>query len=87
MKIVARPIQMVAWFKEDGTPNPVRFKIVNSDETYNVIIINKILACQKEKLAGNNMLVFRCQSVINRIERTFEIKYELSTCKWVLWKI
>ena len=41
----------------------------------------------KEKLAGNEMLVFKCQSLIDGVLKMFEIKYELRTCKWILFKI
>jgi len=33
------------------------------------------------------MLIFTCQSVINGLEKRYEIKYELSTCKWFLYKM
>lgn len=42
---------------------------------------------ESEKLAGNPMLVFRCQSVINNLNKIYEIKFELKTCKWILYKI
>lgn len=87
LKVLAKPIEMVAWFTEGGNPNPVRFRIKNEDETYTVICVDKIIYRQLEKYAGNNMLVFRCQSFINGIQRVFEIKYEISTCKWILFKM
>lgn len=87
MKVIAKPIEMIAWFKEDGTPNPIRFRLKNEDEASTVIKVDKILYCQKEKLAGNNMLVFNCQSVIEGMEKIYELKYEVATCRWVLFKI
>lgn len=36
---------------------------------------------------GNNMLVFKCQSVIVGVEKLYELKYELITCRRVLLKI
>ena len=87
MKVVAKPIEMVAWTDTKGNINPVRFKITNKDETSSFIKVDKVITVDKEKLAGNNMLVFKCQSVINEIERLYEIKYELGTCRWILFKI
>ncbi len=87
MKVIAKPIEMIAWFEEDGTPNPVRFKIVKEDGSNSVIKIDRVICKDKEKLAGNEMIIFRCQSIINGLERLFEIKYELRTCKWILFKI
>ena len=87
MKIVAKPIEMVAWTDTIGNISPVRFEITNEDESNSVIKIDKVICVDKEKLAGNNMLVFKCQSVIRNIEKRYELKYELSTCKWILFKI
>jgi len=42
---------------------------------------------EKEKLVENLMMVFRCQSIINNIDRVYELKYELSACKWMLYKM
>ena len=87
MKIVARSIEMVAWFSKDGIPHPVRFRISNEDETVSVIKVDKVIFREKEKIAGNNMLVFRCQSRIYGEEKIYEIKYDIITCKWILFKI
>ncbi|MFT5875547.1 MAG: hypothetical protein ACI8WT_004540 [Clostridium sp.] len=87
VKIVAKQIEMVAWFDKKGVPKPVRFRIQNEDESYRVIKIDKVVTMDKEKLAGNEMLVFKCQSIIEGVMSIFEIKYELKTCKWILYKI
>lgn len=87
MKVIAKPIEVVAWFDLSGKINPVRFKITNEDESNSVIKIDRIICIDKEKLAGNNMLVFKCQSIIDGVERIYELKYELSTCRWILFKI
>lgn len=87
MKVIVKPIEMVSWTAIDGHINPVRFRIANEDESVSVIKIDKVITIDKEKLAGNNMLVYKCQSVIKGSERLFELKYELSSCKWILWKL
>lgn len=87
MKIIAKPIDMVVWFTRNGSPNPVRFRFERDDEAFETIRIDKIICRTMEKLAGNNMIVYRCQSQINGAIRTYEIKYELSTCKWILFKM
>ena len=87
MKIVVKPIEMVAWTDTKGNINPVRFKITKDDESISVVKIDKVICVDKEKLAGNNMLVYKCQSVINGLDKLYEIKYELSSCRWILFKI
>lgn len=82
MKVVARPVDMLVWFGLDGQPHPVRFRFED-----NIIQINKVITHAAEKTAGNNTLVFTCQSIINQQDRVFELRYELRTCKWTLFKI
>ncbi|HEY8893151.1 MAG TPA: hypothetical protein VIM70_23265 [Clostridium sp.] len=40
MKVVAKTIEMVAWFNEKSIPKPVRFRYENEDESYRVIKID-----------------------------------------------
>ena len=87
MKVVAKPIEVVSYTDDKGDMRPLRFRIQNEDQTTKVIKIDKVITKETEKLAGNYMLVFKCQSLIDNIQRLFEIKYELQTCKWILFKI
>jgi hypothetical protein len=86
MKVYMKPIEMIAWFTKDGKPHPIRYKFENGGEA-DIIAIGKIVTMEEEKLAGNRMLVFKCESIIDGVERIFELKYELSTCKWFLYKM
>lgn len=85
MKVYAKPIEMVAWFDKDGI-HPARFRIEGKDGSV-VVKIDKVIKKDLEKLAGNHMLVFTCESEINGQLRPYEIKYEISTMKWMLFKI
>lgn len=85
MKVVAKPIEMVAWFNKEGI-HPTRFRIEGKDGNV-VIKIDRVIKKDLEKLAGNPMLVFTCESEINGQRKPYEIKYELNTMKWMLFKI
>ena len=76
-----KPIEVLACF-ENGTPHPIRFKLTDKE-----IKIEQVVSMVEEKLAGNRMLLFRCQSKINGELKPYEIKFELGTCKWFLWKM
>lgn len=76
---------MIAWFTLDGIPNPIRYKLT-CDDSSTVVKIDRIITRSEEKLAGNRMLIFRCQSEVNGFLKLFELKYELNTCKWYLYK-
>jgi hypothetical protein len=87
MKVLAKPIDMVSWTDKAGKINPVRFRLQTEEGGNEVIKVDKIFTREKEKLAGNEMLLFKCQSVINNQQKLLELKYELRTCKWILWKM
>lgn len=61
--------------------------MVDNDGMNKVVKVNRIITTTLEKLAGNPMYVFNCSSVIHGIERQYIIKYELHTCKWILFRI
>lgn len=87
MRVVAKPVQMICWFDENGVPHPIRFRIKTDDESFIVIKVHRVLQKDKERLAGNNMLLFRCQSIVDGTEKIYELKYEVNTCKWILFKM
>ena len=87
MKVLAKEIEMLFWSDKKGNLKPIRFRIENEDSTLSTIVIDKVITVDKEKLAGNLMLVYKCQSVIKGQERLYILKYEISTCRWILWKL
>lgn len=85
MKVVAKPIQMIAWFNKDGSINPIKFKVEEDGDK--VIKVDKILKAEQERLAGCIMEKFTCSSCINGVEKIFELKYDSKSYKWILFKI
>lgn len=86
MKVMMKPIEILAWFTTEGAPRPLRFKLQGEDNDLHVYKIEQVLHHTEEKLAGNRMLIYRCQSEIEGTQRLFELKYEPSTHKWFLFK-
>lgn len=82
MKTLMKPIEMIAWFNHEGMPRPIRFRI--DGEVYRV---QQVCHTTEEKLAGNRLKIFRCQSEIKGRMVTFELKFEMNTCKWFLYKM
>lgn len=87
MKVVALPIEVVSYTDNKGSIRPIRFRMQIGDDPMQVIKIDKVIVKSTEKLAGNNMLVYKCQSTIDDVIKLFELKYEIATCKWILFKI
>ena len=87
MKVIMKPVDMIVWFTKDGVPHPLKYRFENDNQENITVNVDRIVFREEEKLAGNKMLVYKCQSIINGIERIFELKYELNTCKWFLYKM
>jgi len=86
MRLIMAPIEMIAKFTVKGQPRPVKFRIEQEQERQEVTI-DRIVSQEEEKLGGNRMLVYSCQSMIKGTERRYELKYEVATCRWFLSKI
>ncbi|WP_348982963.1 hypothetical protein [Desulfosporosinus sp. FKA] len=82
MKVIMAPIEMIAWFDIPGTPRPIRFR-----HDGNVVKVELIKRISEEKIAGNRMKVYECQSEVHGLMKHFQLKYEVNTCKWFLYKI
>lgn len=87
MKVLAKAIEMITVTNEAGVITPIRFKFKNEDASCVIIKIDKIIFTEKERIAGNYMLLYRCKSLIDDVEKIYELKYELSSCKWLLFKM
>ncbi|EGW41021.1 hypothetical protein [Desulfosporosinus sp. OT] len=86
MRILMQPIEMIAWFTLEGIPHPIRYKLTSDNDSSIVVKVSRVVTRSEEKLAGNRMFIFRCQSEVDGLLKLFELKYELSTCKWYLYK-
>lgn len=87
MKVFMKTIDMISFSNCEGNIRPIKFRWYEEGQEPRVIKVDRILSRKEEKLAGNRMLVFTVQSIIDDIERIFEMKYEINTCKWYLYKM
>ncbi|SCZ08458.1 hypothetical protein [Alkaliphilus peptidifermentans] len=87
MRLLKKSVEMVAWFDYEGNTTPVKFRLLNEEEENTVIKVNKIIKRELDKFAGNKMMKYTCESCINGEIKLLELRYELETCKWYLYKI
>lgn len=78
MKILNKPIKVMAIFYTDGKIQPVKFRV--SDKVVN---IDRVTKTYKESTVGNIRIVFVC---IQNEKDIYEIKYELESSIWYLLK-
>jgi len=87
MKLLRKSIEVIAWFDADGNSKPMKFKLLNEEEENTVIKVDKIVKREIDKFAGNKMMKYTCESCINGELKLFELRYEMDTCKWYLFKM
>jgi hypothetical protein len=78
MKLLNHPIDMIAVFNVNGEIKPFKFKYKDKK-----IKVENIVNIKEEKLAGNRRLVYICMT---ERKETYELKYEIDSHKWFLFK-
>lgn len=88
MKIVAEPIDALVFFRKGKTiPEPYKFKYVDLEGQNQLIVIDKIIETEEQRIAGIHSFVYKCQSRIGEEERRYELKYIIGKCSWELYKV
>lgn len=88
MKIVAKPIKTMVVFEYDNQiPIPCKFKLKEDSGEEIMVTVNRRLGHKKSKTAGVESIIYECQSVIDGVEKRYELKYIINKCQWQLYKI
>ena len=88
MKIVAKPIKTIVVFEyDDKPPIPYKFKIMEESGEEITVKVDKRLNTHRSRIAGSECIIYECQSIINGIDRRYELKYIVPKCQWQLYKI
>lgn len=87
MRTLAKPIEVLTCTDQLGVMMPLKFKAKTKTNEDIIISIDKVESQELEKLSGNLMLLYKCRGIVNDKERNFELKFEIKTCKWMLWKM
>ncbi len=87
MKIVAKPIDVIAVFSGRKKPIPYKFKFYDASEEKVEIAVSKIQCVEERKLAGIDTLIYTCQSEFFGIEKIYQLKYIIGQYRWELYKI
>lgn len=87
MKLINKPIEMIAIFNKDGKIKPIRFRLMNENGQYNVIKVEQVNVINKEKYQGIWHYIFLCEIILNCRQRLCEIVYNTETMKWYLKKL
>lgn len=87
MKTLAKAIEMISWTEESGRIHPVRFKIESATGEKLVYAILRVHTMELDRIAGNKLYRFICEIELNQTLRLCELRYEIETCRWYLFKL
>jgi hypothetical protein len=87
MKTLRKPIEAIVLFDFEGNPVPIKFRYLDDAEELVTIKVDRIIKKDIDKFAGNRMIKFTCQTHIGNQVKPFELRFEIDTSKWFIYKI
>jgi len=87
MKALRKPIEAIVLFDLEGNPVPIKFRYINDAEELVTVKVDKIIKKDIDKFAGNKMVRFTCQSLIGNQLKPFELRFEIDTSRWFIYKM
>jgi len=81
------PIEIIIITDVFGNIKPLRFRMQIQQKPYLVVNIDKIKTKNTLKICGIINQVCTCTSIINNIEKIYELRFNTKSCIWVLYKI
>ncbi len=87
MEVLLIPIEVVATFTRDGRISPVRFRVILSDSGYETITIHQISRRRRERTGKTFIDIYTCTGSVQSVERIFELKYDITSGEWSLYRM
>lgn len=80
-----QPVKVRADFDISGNPIPIKFKFISKEKYIITIRVDRITKRDINLYAGNKMLVYCCESIEDDVAKSYELRYEVDTCKWFFY--
>lgn len=90
MKLINKPIEIALIQDKQGITTPLRFQVETKEEEKIAIQIQQILFMEKIKdpfVPRQHCIIYRCKSIIQDVTREYELKYDIESCKWYLYRM
>lgn len=85
MKIIMKPIQVYALWREDGAIQPLAFCLTEEDEKVKVAL-GAVKRSWEERLVGRKTLYFDCDAISKQQRRPVCLRYDIAEHRWYLHK-
>lgn len=86
MQVILRPVEMVAAFRRNGQLSPLRFRLL-TDRGYETIQIHGVQRVRREKAGLRLLDIFTCTAKVAGYDRLLELKYEVESGEWSLYRM
>mgnify|MGYP001562232070 CR=1 FL=1 len=87
MNIPFKPVEVNVTCNQKDIRRPLYLRIAHNDENLKIINVDKVLTKGNERIKNNNGISYRCNSLIEGSTFFYELKFELSSSKWKLWRM
>lgn len=87
MKLVAKPIDVLAVFMIRDKPRPYRIRFKGEEGEDIVIKIEKVISVEEKNVPGVKTFVYECQSTKGADAFRYQLLYKPDSSSWLLYKI
>ena len=87
MKMLRKPVEAIVLFDLEGNLVFVRSRHLDDRSELITVKVDRVIKRELDKFAGNRMLKFTCQTRIGNQIKPFELRFEIDTSRWYLYKI
>jgi len=87
MKTLRKPVEAIVLFDLEGNAMPIKFRYLDDAEELVTVKVDKIIKKDIDKFAGNRMIKFTCQAQVGNQLKPFELRFEIDTSRWFIYKI
>lgn len=86
MNIVDKSVQVVTKNDGAGIVKPLRF-FITDDESREVINIKRLVRRDKEKIGEDYIYTFTCEIIKDNMKMLCDLRLNLSTNEWILYRM
>lgn len=87
MNILNKPVQVVTNTDKAGIVKPLCFFTTDDGEIGDVINVERLVRRDKEKIGGDYIYTFTCEIIKNNIKMLCDLRLNLSTGEWSIYRI
>jgi hypothetical protein len=87
MKTLRKPVEAIVLFSLEGNPVPIRFRYLDDGSELVTVKVDRVIKMDIDKFAGNKMMKFTCQARVGNQVKPFELRFEIDTSRWYIYKI